>query len=62
MRMYSPPSPLYPISVVSKMLNKSERTIRNWAKKNGSFPKPLRHNGKILGWVPEQLDAWIKGH
>lgn len=61
MRRYSAPSPLYPTSVVAKMLNRSERTIRNRAKQDSSFPQPLRNNnGKILGWIPKVLEVWIQ--
>jgi predicted DNA-binding transcriptional regulator AlpA len=62
MRRYSAPSPLYPTSVVAKMLNKSVSSIRNMVKQDSSFPQPVRNNGKILGWIPEELGVWIKRH
>jgi predicted DNA-binding transcriptional regulator AlpA len=62
MRRYSAPSPLYPTPVAAKVLNMSVSTIRNKAKQDSSFPQPVRNNGKILGWIPDQLDAWIKQH
>jgi predicted DNA-binding transcriptional regulator AlpA len=62
MRRYSAPSPLYPIPVVARMLNRSVSTLRNMIKQDISFPEPVKNNGKILGWIPEQLDAWIKRH
>ncbi|WP_041765752.1 helix-turn-helix transcriptional regulator [Psychromonas ingrahamii] len=62
MRRYSAPSPLYPTSVVAKMLNMSVTTIRNKAKQDSTFPQPIKNNGKTLGWIPNQLNAWIKQH
>lgn len=61
MKRYSTPSPLYPTSVVAKKLNRSERTIRNRVKQDNTFPQPIKNksNNKIIGWVPEGLEAWI---
>lgn len=27
---------------------------------NGSFPKPIKLSAKAVGWVEEQVDAWIE--
>ncbi|MFT6905983.1 MAG: putative DNA-binding transcriptional regulator AlpA [Oleiphilaceae bacterium] len=63
MKRYSAPSPLYPTSVVAKMLNMSDRTIRNRAKQDNTFPQPLRSsNGKTLGWVPGAFEKWMQQH
>ena len=57
---YSAPSPLYPLSVVAKILNKSERTVRSMAKNDSSFPVGIRVNNKLIGFIPEEINAWNK--
>ena len=59
MKRYSAPSPLYPVSVVAKMINRSVRTVQNKAKGDSSFPQPVRVNGKNIGWVPKVLEEWL---
>ena len=58
MKRYSAPSPLYPVSVVAKIMNRSIRTIQNKVKKDSSFPQPIKVNGKIVGWVPKDVEEW----
>jgi len=58
MKRYSAPSPLYPPAVVAKMLNKSTRTISNRVKNDPTFPKPIKNNGKTLGWELSAIEEW----
>lgn len=40
------------------VLNRSRVTIWGWVKK-GTFPEPVRVNGKAIGWKQEDFDNWL---
>lgn len=39
-------------------LNRHYKTVWGWVR-DGKFPKPVKLNGKTLGWKQEDFDQWL---
>ncbi len=53
-----PPTDLITVDEVEKLLNRKRDTLYRWAK-NGTFPPPVKHNWKILGWRRDSYENWL---
>lgn len=40
------------------MLNRNYKTIWSWVKK-GTFPQPVRYQGRTIGWKQKDINEWI---
>ncbi|MFA0654820.1 MULTISPECIES: AlpA family transcriptional regulator [Vibrio] len=41
------------------MLNRSYKSIWRWVQ-NGTFPQPVKHLGRTIGWKQLDVENWIK--
>lgn len=46
------------IDEMLKLLNVSRVTLYRWSKK-GAFIKPIKYNGRTIGWKKSQYDDWL---
>lgn len=50
---------LVTISEVCEMFNRHRSTLWVWVDE-GKFPKPIKLNGRTLGWKSEAIQDWLK--
>ncbi|WP_241813147.1 helix-turn-helix transcriptional regulator [Vibrio splendidus] len=41
------------------MLNRNYKSIWRWVQ-NGTFPQPVKHLGRTIGWRRLDVENWIK--
>ncbi|MBB6055274.1 MAG: helix-turn-helix transcriptional regulator [Trichlorobacter sp.] len=46
------------IPEMEKLVNRDYKTLWVWVK-NGNFPKPVRVNGRAIGWTQSSYQKWI---
>lgn len=43
---------------VSEIVGRKPITLRRWTKL-GSFPKPIIHNKRAVGWYEKDIENWL---
>ncbi|MDB1124672.1 helix-turn-helix transcriptional regulator [Vibrio algarum] len=54
----NPPSDLITFKEMSKIVNRSVRTIKEWAK-DDDFPSAIKHRGRTIGFSRFHYEQWL---